>query len=121
MQLIEQTNDLIKECDASIDRFYKMRELDASPNFFDVVKPYADNINSLLNEWQQNANHWILEKQPKYMHKQQVANVVEAMNQFIVQSFFKETSKKRFTQSVQSVHYTLSTFKRYLEEDPDDQ
>lgn len=49
------------------------------------------------------------------MHESQIQNVVDAMNQFVVQSFYKETSKKRFIQSVQSVHYTLSFFLRYLE------
>ena len=47
--------------------------------------------------------------QPKYVHIQQIYNVVDAMDQFVVQSFYKETSKKRFIQSVQSVQYTLST------------
>lgn len=33
MQLIEQTKHLIEECDASISRFYRQRELDATPHF----------------------------------------------------------------------------------------
>lgn len=39
MELIEQTKQLIYECDASINRFYKQRELDATPQFFEEVKP----------------------------------------------------------------------------------
>lgn len=116
MQLIEQTKHLIEECDASISRFYRQRELDATPHFFDEVKPHADYIQSLLIEWQKNALSWIQQNRPKYMHEIQINNAVDAMNQFVVQSFYKETSKKRFIQSVQSVHYTLSTFLRYLEE-----
>ncbi len=116
MQLIEQTKYLIEECDASISRFYKQRELDATPHFFDEVKPHADHIQTYLTEWQQSALNWIKENRPKYMHETQINNAVDAMNQFVVQSFYKETSKKRFIQSVQSVHYTLSTFLRYLEE-----
>lgn len=63
--------------------------------------------------------NWIKEKNPRYIHKMQIDNVEDAMNQFVVQSFYKETSKKRFLQSVQSVHYTLSFFLRYLMEDSD--
>ncbi len=37
------------------------------------------------------------------MHKQQIEMLVDAMDQFVVQSFYKETSKKRFIQSIQSV------------------
>lgn len=116
MQLIEQSKQLLDECDASISRFYKQRELDASPQFFEQVKPYTDQIQSLLIEWQKNALLWIKENRPKYIHASQIDNVVDAMNQFVVQSFYKETSKKRFIQSVQSVHYTLSFFLRHLKE-----
>ncbi len=116
MNLIEQTKQLIEECDASVNRFFKMREMDATPLFFDEVKPYADEIQGKLNEWQQSANDWIRKNQPKYIHEIQIANVVEAMNQFVVQSFYKETSKKRIIQSIQSVHYTLSNLLRNLEE-----
>lgn len=116
MTLIEQTKQLIGECDASIERFFKMREMDATPLFFYEVKPYADRIQENLKDWQQAANDWIRINQPKYVHEVQIANVVDAMNQFVVQSFYKETSKKRITQSIQSVHYTLSNFLRFLEE-----
>ncbi|MCP1144314.1 YppE family protein [Lysinibacillus endophyticus] len=119
MQLIEQTKLLLLECDASKDRFFKQRELDASPQFFEEVKPHADEIQLLLKDWKQNAMDWIKEKNPRYIHKMQIDNVEDAMNQFVVQSFYKETSKKRFLQSVQSVHYTLSFFLRYLMEDSD--
>lgn len=119
MQLIDQTKMLLQECDASINRYNQMRENDASPHFFEEVKPYVDDIQKILNEWQLNANQWIEKNQPKYLHDKQIDNVVEAMNQFIVQSFYKETSKKRFVMSVQSVRYTLSTFLRYIEEGRD--
>lgn len=116
MTLIDQTKQLIEECDASVNRFFNMREMDATPLFFEEVKPYADNIHAQLSEWQQRANEWIRMNHPKYIHEVQIANVVDAMNQFVVQSFYKETSKKRITQSIQSVHYTLSNFLRFLEE-----
>lgn len=121
MQVLEQTKKLLKECDVSIHRFYEMRELDASPDFFNEVKPHADQVYELLNEWQLEVFQWIKEKRPQYMHKQQIENVVDAMNQFVVQSFYKETSKKRFIQSVNSVHYTLSTLLRYIEGACDDE
>lgn len=120
MLLIEQSKQLLQECDASINRFFKQRELDASPLFFEEVKPHADEIHRLLTNWQQNALSWITVHQPKYLHRTQIQNVVDAMDQFVVQSFYKETSKKRFIQSVQSVHYTLSFFLRNLEEGKQD-
>lgn len=116
MQLKELTIYLIEQCNEAQTRFFTMRELNAEADFFAEVKPYADKVHERLDLWQQLAKQWRAEFQPKYMHNQQIDQVVDAMNQFVVQSFYKETSKKRFIQSVHSVHYTLTTFLRYLEE-----
>ena len=117
MPLKQQTIDLIQECNDSITRFHAMREKNIAPLFFDEVKPHADKMAQLLNDWQMNADEWICVHSPKYIHLQQILSVVEAMNQFVVQSFYKETSKKRFIQSVHSTLYTLNIFLRYLQED----
>lgn len=120
MQLKELTNYLIEQCNEAQTRFFTMRELNATADFFAEVKPYADLVHERLGLWQQLAKQWRAEFKPKYMHNQQIDQVVDAMNQFVVQSFYKETSKKRFIQSVHSVHYTLTTFLRYLEEGEQD-
>lgn len=116
MQLIELTSYLITQCEEAKNRFFHMREFNLQPDFFSEVKLYADHIHEQLQLWQQLATEWRVKHQPKYMHTQQINQVVDAMEQFIVQSFYKETSKKRFLQSIHSVHYTLSTMLRYLKE-----
>ncbi len=93
-----------------------MREEDRTPDFFQEVKPHADEIHQLLKVWQQEANKWIQKNRPKYMHTQQIASVVESMEQFVVQSFYKETSKKRFLDAIHSTSYTLKTFERLVKE-----
>lgn len=116
MQLKQQTEQLIAQCDQAVARFYEMREQDATPDFFGEVKPHADFVRALLIKFRESAAQWIDSERPKYVRMPQIDNVIDAMEQFIVQSFYKETSKKRFLQSVQSVHYTLSTILRYVEE-----
>ncbi|MED3660665.1 YppE family protein [Ureibacillus sp. FSL K6-8385] len=117
MELLELTKRLLEECDASRNRFLKMRKLDATPNFFEEVKPYADHIHELLESWEASAIQWIEEHRPKYLRKQQIQSAAETMDKFVVESFYKETGKKRFFQSVHSVRFILSTLLRYLEED----
>lgn len=114
MKLRELTEQLLQECETCKNRFYQMREKDETPDFFHDVKPYADSIQMRLIEWKENATLWIKEHKPKYLHEQQIESTVESMNQFVVQSFYKETSKKRFLQSIHSVQYTLTTFLRYI-------
>ena len=116
MLLIQQTSQLIDECEKCVSRFWQMREEDRTPDFFVEVKPHADVIHQLLKEWQQEANKWIQKNQPKYMHTQQIASAVESMEQFVVQSFYKETSKKRFLDAIHSTSYTLKIFERLMKE-----
>nr|WP_313470252.1 YppE family protein [Lysinibacillus sp.] len=116
MLVIQQTAQLIDECEHSVSRFWQMREEDRTPDFFQEVKPHADKIHQLLKEWQQEANKWIEQNRPKYMHTQQIASAVESMEQFVVQSFYKETSKKRFLDAIHSTSYTLKIFERLVRE-----
>ncbi|WP_320940511.1 YppE family protein [Lysinibacillus capsici] len=116
MLVIQQTSKLIDECDQCVSRFWQMREEDRTPDFFQEVKPHADEIHQFLKEWQQEANKWIQKNRPKYMHTQQIASVVESMEQFVVQSFYKETSKKRFLDAIHSTSYTLKIFERLVKE-----
>lgn len=116
MDLQVITANLVDACEHAIERFYDMRERNAEPDFFNEVKPYADNMRTQLQIWRELAYEWIIVNQPKYMHKQQIDYAYDAMEQFFVQSFYKATSKKRFIQSVQSTKYTLTTLIRYVEE-----
>lgn len=116
MQLMTETNRLLEECQLSQDRFFEMRRLDKEPDFFLEVKPYADIVHKEIKIWQQHAHEWIQNYQPKNLYAQQIDHAADAMEQFVVQSFYKGTSKKRFIQSIQSTHYTLSIVKRKLEE-----
>ena len=115
-KLINITTKLITAGEEAVNRFYTMREENRAPDFYNEVKPYADEMRQVLQSWQSLANEYIELERPKYMHAIQIQNAVDAMEQFFVQSFFKETSKKRFLQSVQSVKYTLETLQRTVEE-----
>lgn len=114
--LIQQTSKLIDECEKCVSRFWQMREENRTPDFFAEVKPHADIIHQLLKEWQQEANGWIEKNKPKYMHTQQIASAVESMEQFVVQSFYKETSKKRFLDAIHSASYTFKKVERLVKE-----
>lgn len=111
------TNELLEECKECWQRFLKMRETDTSPDFFIDVKPHSDLYHKKLLVWRSEVEAWINEEKPKYMHKIQVQNAVDAMDQFIVQSFYQKTSKKRLYQSIQSVTYTLETLQRIIQKD----
>lgn len=116
MNLLKQTETLLQESEECKSRFFKMREENLSPDFFQDVKPHADYIQQLLQQWRQNVLLWIKDNHPKYIYEQQIDSVVEGMNQVVVQSFYKETSKKRFLQLIHSIQYTLTLLLRYMNE-----
>ncbi|MER2115276.1 MAG: YppE family protein [Solibacillus isronensis] len=120
MQLIDETYQLIEECDACLHRFQEMRRLDKEPDFFNEVKPHVDEVHTRIHEWQQHATNWIKSTYPKNLYVQQIDHAADAMEQFVVQSFFKGTSKKRFIQSIQSAQYTLKLLATKIEEGEDD-
>jgi len=116
LSLLELSKQLLKECDESISRFHIYRAEDKEPDFFQDVKPHAYKIDELLLEWEQLVRKWIQVKRPKYVHPSQIESLLESMKQFIVQSYYKATSKKRFLQSVHSSKYTLETVIQAIKE-----
>ncbi len=109
-EMLQQiTTQLYEECDNSWTRFMQFREQQYEPDFFDEVRPYANQIHELLNEWQQLAEQFIVEYHPKYVHMVQINNAAEQIDQFVVQSFYIKTSKKRLYQSIQAAKYTCET------------
>ena len=117
MTLYTLTNELLQNVQAAVKRYEKMRELDLDPDFFTEVKPCADEFLIRLKAWQGLAEQYVAEYAPKYFHQMQILNIIDAMEQLIVQSFYKKTSKKRFLDSARSIEYSLGKLKRYLEED----
>lgn len=120
MNLKTTCEELLKVCGECRERHLQMRAEDREPDFFEEVKPYADHYHAMIDEWAETSYEWIKTERPKYMHPAQIANLQDAMKQFIVQSFYKKTGLKRFAQSIQSAEYTLKTYIEALEKEGKD-
>ncbi|PIC62820.1 hypothetical protein CSV79_15125 [Sporosarcina sp. P13] len=109
MSRINDTRVLLSICDACEERFYRMRETGHEPDFFGEVKPYADVSHQAIADWADEMKSWIVKVKPRYVHAVQVDSLKDSMTQFVVQSFYKETGKKRFILSINAARYTLQT------------
>ncbi|NYF24539.1 YppE family protein [Sporosarcina sp. JAI121] len=109
MNLIEKTEILLSVCKECFERHAHMRELDREPDFFIEVKPYADKYHTMIDEWTEEISGFIKTAKPKYVHPIQIETLTDSMKQFIVQSFYQKTGKKRFVLSINSAEYTLKT------------
>lgn len=116
MNVIEQTKRLIEKCDTAQARFFDAREQNITYDFFEAVKPYADETREELIAWRQSMEQFIRAHRPKNLYIQQIDHAIDAIEQFIVQSFYQQTSKKRFLQSIQSVKYTLTAAIQKMQE-----
>ncbi|MDV6377708.1 YppE family protein [Sporosarcina sp. GW1-11] len=109
MSRINDTRVLLSICDECEERFYKMRETEHVPDFFGEVKPYADVSHKAITDWSDQMKVWIAKEKPRYVHAVQIDSLKDSMTQFVVQSFYKETGKKRFILSINAARYTLQT------------
>ncbi|GEN83580.1 hypothetical protein SLU01_18920 [Sporosarcina luteola] len=120
LNLIEKTERLLSVCEECLNRLPAMRELDREPDFFTEVKPYADTNHKLLDEWTEEVKSWIRHEKPKYVHFHQIDSLNDSMKQFIVQSFYAKTGKKRFILSINSATYTFKTVLEALGKESDE-
>ncbi|KZE38029.1 hypothetical protein AV656_03615 [Bhargavaea cecembensis] len=119
MKLYEMTLELLDECGKCRPRHTRMREEEREPDFFGEVKPYADRVHQLISEWKRLSSDWVRKERPKHVREPQIENAADMMTQFVVQSFYPKTGKKRFYDSVQSAEYLLKTMLAAMEEDAD--
>jgi hypothetical protein len=119
MKLYEMTSELLEECGKCRPRHTRMREEEREPDFFGEVKPYADRVHRLISDWKEMSAEWIRQKRPKHVREPQIENAADMMTQFVVQSFYPKTGKKRFYDSIQSTEYLLKTMLAALEEETD--
>ncbi|WP_226657523.1 YppE family protein [Pseudalkalibacillus hwajinpoensis] len=76
-------------------------------NFYDEVKPFADQALMLLKEWEPLAREWVMQNKPKYLYPIQIKNTYENIEMISVVAWQKDTGPKKFNERVQSVEYVL--------------
>lgn len=117
MDLSTTTAELLTICEDALQRFERARALQHEPDFFTEVRPYVTHYDTVLATWKEAVLNWIADAKPLYVHPTQIESVVESMMQFLVQSFYPKTGRKRFVQTIQSTQYTLKTILTALHEE----
>lgn len=83
-------------------------------DFFTEVKPFADAVKEVNDEWQEIARTWIREQKPKYLHEKQIESTYEQIEMLSVQAFYPDTSRKRFIDTLQSVRFILKSLQQFI-------
>lgn len=107
------TAQLYKFNNEAHETFLKHRETGEKGDFFQEVKPFADQVKVCCDEWEPLAVKWSVQEKPKNLHPMQIRNTAENIQMVSIRAFFPESSLKRFISHIQSVDFIL---RRMLEE-----
>lgn len=116
-RLLQQTEALIQFVKTSDERYKRIKESGLKGDFYTEVKPFADEVKQVNDEWKDAAIFWIAAEMPKNIHQQQIDSCHEHIEVISIQSFFPETSRTRFKNLVSSSIYVLQTIVLSLDHD----
>ncbi len=108
-QLMDYTEKLLEAVEYSVETFYKVKESGVNEDFYKVVRPFANQIKEINDEWKEMAKAWVSEAKPDYLSSIQINTASDHIELISIQAFFTQTSKKRFLDSAKSVKYILQT------------
>lgn len=108
MELIDLTEQLTKFTLLISRRYIEVKEIQKSGDFYSEVKPFADEVKLINDQWKRKAIDWIIKHRPKNIFVQQIEATHENIETISIQSFYRETSKTRFTNLLVSSQYVLN-------------
>lgn len=90
-----------------LKNYQEAREKGVKKDFHEVIKPFADEVKSVNEEWRGAMRSWLKESPHKYLHVKQIETTFEHIELQSIQSFFPETSRSRFLNTNRTVEYFL--------------
>lgn len=114
-ELVRLTQKLLDFNRSCLRYFQEGREKEMNYNFHQVVKPFADEVQSVSDKWSPLMRNWLNEYEQKNLHLKQIDTTIEHLNQLSIQAFFPKTSKSRFLNTNRTVEFFLLEVLKELE------
>jgi len=105
--LLERTNSLLKYRQFIVDRFEQTKKTGEQGDFYEEVKPFADEVKQMTDEWRADALSWLTFHPQRHLHARQIDATAENLEMVSISAFFPNTSKKKFLDHVQSIEFVL--------------
>lgn len=83
-------------------------------DFYGEVKPFADHVTHVLEEWQPLVMEWLRTDKPSYVFVPQIVDLVDNLTIVSVTAFQKDTRRKRFLNTISAIDYSLETILQQL-------
>ena len=86
------------------------------PDFFAEVKPFADQVKRVVDEWKQMALLWVKKARPKHIYEMQIETAADNIEKVSVEAFYPSVPTRRIKQFCRLIEYTLLLVQERLEE-----
>lgn len=106
-EILELTKKLLNYNYLFIKYFEEAREKGTSHDFHDVIKPFANEVKDVANEWSHLMRRWLVISPRKHLHPKQIDTTIEHIEQLSIQAFFPKTSRSRFINANRTVEFFL--------------
>ncbi|MFC4617763.1 YppE family protein [Camelliibacillus cellulosilyticus] len=109
LQRLKDLTERLKELnDQAHDQFtQRTRSENYEVDFYGEVKPFADAVLKVVDEWKPLVFEWIQTAHPKYIYFPQINDTYDNLTIISVTAFQKDTRRKRFLDTVSSIKYVL--------------
>lgn len=114
-KLLDATLKLLKYNKQAYDQYDKRTKKEGyETDFYNEVKPFADEVLATAEQWQKLAYKWLESQSVNNLYPMQIKNTVDNLNIISVKAFQKDTRKKRFLETIKSVDYVLKNIVEQL-------
>ncbi|MBM7840207.1 hypothetical protein JOC54_003487 [Alkalihalobacillus xiaoxiensis] len=87
-------------------------------DFYGQVKPFADKVQPMAQEWFPLAKTYLVQNPIKNLHVAQLDQTVENLDVVAIKSFYPSSGMKRQRETFKSVEYVLAHLHEELKNDP---
>lgn len=115
-ELLEMTNTLLQYRMFILERFELAKSTGEQGDFYEEVKPFADKVKLMTDEWRENALSWLTMNPQRHLHTRQIDSTAENLEMVSISGFFPKTSKKKFLDHVQSIEFVLRSLIKAIED-----
>lgn len=113
-ELLKRTEKLLEYRAIIVDRFEKAKDSGVKGDFYQEVKPFADEVKQQIEGWRTDALIWLRNYPQRHIHARQIESTAENLEMVSISAFFPETSRKRFLDHVQSIEFVLNGFAKAI-------
>lgn len=106
--IIMLTEQLISLAEEANTIYEKVREEGQEKDFYQEVKPFADHVKQVCEEWEQEMKKEMKRVTIQHLFPMQIEQAANNLKDVAIQAFYPKTSYKRFKGHVQSVLFTLN-------------